>query len=212
MAQPVKISTANYITISRLPLLLLVVILLYTPWACSLFTALALLPILFLMDWLDGYVARYKNEVSDLGSVLDIALDRVVENVLWIVFAHQGRVPVWIPILFIIRSCVIDGLRNYALSRGYSAFGMMHSVWGRILVSGRPMRALYGLVKAGAFCALALTHALQVLGESGAQWLKWVGPLEIVLVYLAALMCLTRGLPVLWDIRDLLGEPPKPQE
>ena len=54
--------------------------------------AVVLLPVLFLMDWFDGYVARTKNQVSDLGSVLDIAIDRVVENVLWLVFAHQGKV------------------------------------------------------------------------------------------------------------------------
>jgi CDP-diacylglycerol--glycerol-3-phosphate 3-phosphatidyltransferase len=117
-SKPVQMSTANIITLSRVPLLICVVILLYLPWAWARFVALVLLPILYLMDWFDGYVARSKNQVSDLGSVLDIAIDRVVENVLWIVFAHQYRVPVWIPILFIIRSFVIDGLRSYALSRG----------------------------------------------------------------------------------------------
>jgi CDP-diacylglycerol--glycerol-3-phosphate 3-phosphatidyltransferase len=140
-------STANIITLSRLPLLLLLVGLLYLQWAPAALAALALLAVLYLMDWFDGYWARTKNQVTDLGSVLDIAIDRVVENVLWIVFAHLGRTPVWVPILFIIRSFVVDGLRGFALARGYSAFGMMHSSWGRFLVSGRFMRGLYGLAK-----------------------------------------------------------------
>jgi CDP-diacylglycerol--glycerol-3-phosphate 3-phosphatidyltransferase len=136
----VKMSIANIITLSRLPLLLLVVVLLYQtrPWA--LFMALGLLPVLYIMDWLDGYMARYKNQVTDLGSVLDIAMDRVVENVLWIVFAHQGKVPVFIPIVFIVRSFAVDGLRSYALSRRQSAFGMMSSRLGRFLVASRFMR------------------------------------------------------------------------
>jgi len=78
---PIGMSTANFITLSRLPLLLGVAGLLYPPWPWARYTALALLPVLFLMDWFDGYVARQKNQVTDLGSVLDIALDRVVENV-----------------------------------------------------------------------------------------------------------------------------------
>lgn len=209
---PVKMSLANIITLSRLPLLALVVGLLYAPWACALFVALVLLPILFLMDWFDGYVARQQNQVTGLGSVLDIAIDRVVENVLWIVFASQQRVPVWIPILFIVRSFLVDGLRGYALARGHSAFGMMHSRWGRFLVASRFMRGLYGLVKAGAFCALTMVAAFQALGEAvwdNWSWLRW---LEFFLVYLATGLCICRGVPVMLDIRDLQETPPAKDE
>ncbi len=205
---PVQMSLANYITLSRVPLLLLVVGLLYLPWAWARLAGLVLLPILYLMDWFDGYVARYKNQVTDLGSVLDIAIDRVVENVLWIVFAHKGQVPVWIPILFIIRSFVVDGLRGYALARGHSAFGMMHSPWGRFLVSSRFMRGLYGLAKGLAFGVLALSAVLQVAGpQPEIALLDWLPAAEFVLVYLTVALCLARGVPVLLDIRYLLEQP-----
>ncbi len=207
--QQIQMSLANYITLSRLPLLLLVVALLYMPWPGTKFAALGLLPILYLMDWLDGYVARQKNQVTDLGSVLDIAIDRVVENVLWIVFAHQGRVPVWIPILFIIRSFVIDAVRSFALSRGRSAFGMMRSRWGRFLVAGRFMRGLYGLAKGAAFGALALNSGLMALGPAGNATLAWSLPVEWILVYLAVALCLVRAVPVLLDLRQLLEVPPE---
>jgi CDP-diacylglycerol--glycerol-3-phosphate 3-phosphatidyltransferase len=204
----VHMSTANIITLSRLPLLVLVVALLYMPWAWALFTALCLLPILYLMDWFDGYVARHKNQVTDLGSVLDIAIDRVVENVLWIVFAHQQKIPVWIPILFIVRSFVVDGLRGYALAaRGQSAFGMMHSKWGRFLVAGRFMRGLYGLAKGLAFGALTLSSAITVLGQGAAADWAWVFWAEPALVYLSVVLCIVRGVPVLLDTRDLLDNP-----
>lgn len=204
----VQMSTANIITLSRLPLLLLVVVLLYMPWAWALFTALCLLPILYLMDWFDGYVARYKNQVTDLGSVLDIAIDRVVENVLWIVFAHQHKIPVWIPILFIVRSFVVDGLRGYALAaRGQSAFGMMHSKWGRFLVAGRFMRGLYGLAKGLAFGALTLASALTAMGPQVVSDWAWVFWAEPTLVYLSVVLCVARGVPVLLDTRALLENP-----
>ena len=200
----VQMSTANIITLSRLPLLLLLVGLLYLDWAPAALAALALLPALYLMDWFDGYWARTRNQITDLGSVLDIAIDRVVENVLWIVFAHLGRVPVWVPILFIVRSFVVDGLRGFALARGYSAFGMMHSRWGRFLVSGRFMRGLYGLAKGLAFGGLTLELALDL----GATWLgrpAWAPPLTAFLVYFSVTLCVARGVPVLLDIRDIQG-------
>ena len=209
MPTPLQMSTANLITLSRLPFLLVIAALLYHPVPWSLFTALALLPALFLMDWLDGFVARQKNQVTDLGSVLDIAVDRAVENVLWIVFAHQGLIGVWIPILFLIRSFVVDGVRSYAISRGYSAFGMMHTGWGKFLVSGRFMRGLYGLAKAGAFCALTLNQALKALDQQMAARQTWALASEHLLVGLAVALCIARGLPVLWDIRAILGPAPE---
>ena len=208
VSMTVHMSTANIITLSRLPLLLLVVVLLYLPWAWALFTALFLLPILYLMDWFDGYVARYKNQVTDLGSVLDIAIDRVVENVLWIVFAHQYKIPVWIPILFIVRSFVVDGMRGYALAaRGQSAFGMMSSKWGRFLVAGRFMRGFYGLTKGLAFGALTLTSALSALGTQAVFDWAWVFRVQPILVYLSVALCIVRGVPVILDTRSLLEKP-----
>ncbi|MFZ5586058.1 MAG: CDP-alcohol phosphatidyltransferase family protein [Thermodesulfobacteriota bacterium] len=204
-----SISTANIITLSRLPLLLAVVGLLYLPWGFTTLAALALLPVLYLMDWFDGYWARSNNQVSDLGGVLDIAIDRVVENVLWLVFAQLERAPVWVPILFIVRSFVVDGLRGYALAKGYSAFGMMRSRWGRFLVAGRFMRGLYGLAKGLAFGALAALLAV----ERGAAWLAdpaWLRPAAGILVYASVALCLARGAPVLFDIRGLLGAPAPP--
>lgn len=199
-----QMSIANYITLSRVPLLLLIVLFLYLSWAPVRVAALALLPILYLMDWFDGYVARYKDQVTDLGSVLDIAIDRVVENVLWIVFAHKGMVPVWIPILFIIRSFVVDGLRGYALAKGKSAFGMMHSAWGRFLVAGRLMRGLYGLSKGMAFGVLTLSAVLAASSPETAAAFSWLPLPETILVYLSVTLCVIRGIPVLLDIQDLL--------
>ena len=199
----IRMSTANLITLSRVPLLVCLVGLLYLPGALASFLALGLLPVLFLMDWFDGYWARMKNQVTDLGSVLDIAIDRVVENVLWIVFAHQHKVPVWIPILFIIRSFVIDGLRGYALAKGQSAFGMMHSSLGRFLVAGRLLRGLYGLAKGMSFGGLILVPALAGLTPPPAH-LAWLSHLTDFLVYSSVGLCVARGVPVLLDIRALI--------
>src|SRR6185312_15117776 len=70
---------ANWITMSRFPLLLITVLILYfgSPWA-----RLAGVGLLFLglmLDTVDGVVARMRGESSLFGSVLDIAADRTYE-------------------------------------------------------------------------------------------------------------------------------------
>jgi CDP-diacylglycerol--glycerol-3-phosphate 3-phosphatidyltransferase len=195
-------SLANTITLARLPLLLLLVALLFVPlWEVRL-AGLGLLIILYLLDWFDGYVARLRNEVTELGAVLDVALDRAVENILWITFMYLGMVPLWVPIVFLIRSFIVDGIRGVALTRGKSGFGMMHSSWGRFLVASRFMRAFYGLVKAVVFCQLYLTHALTLKYPVAAVALQ---PVNEILILLAVGLCVLRGIPVILDGRIYFG-------
>lgn len=191
---------ANLITLARLPLLLIVVGILFIPRFGVRLFGLALLIVLFLMDWFDGYVARLRNEVTELGAVLDIALDRSVENVLWITFMYLGLVPLWVPMVFLIRSFVVDGIRGVALARGKSGFGMMHSRLGRFLVASRFMRALYGLAKGVIFGLLYLTWALAIKDPN---ILITLHPLNQSLIFFTTGLCILRGLPVIQDGRIL---------
>jgi len=193
-------SLANIITLARLPLLLLLVGILFVPDFAVRLCGLALLVILFLMDWFDGYVARLRNEVTEIGAVLDIAIDRAVENILWISFMYLGLVPLWVPIVFLIRSFIVDSIRAVALTRGKSGFGMMHSPVGRFLVASRFMRALYGLAKGVIFGLLYLTWALALKDPN---ILITLHPLNQALIFFTTGLCLIRGLPVIFDGRVL---------
>jgi CDP-diacylglycerol--glycerol-3-phosphate 3-phosphatidyltransferase len=189
-------SLANLITLARLPLLLTVVGLLFVPRLPVRLLGLGLLIVLFLLDWFDGYVARLRQEVSELGAVLDIALDRSVENILWITFMYLGLAPLWVAMVFLIRSFVVDGIRGVALSRGISGFGMMHSRLGRFLVASRFMRALYGLAKGVIFGLLYLTWALALKDPA---ILITLHPLNQGLILFTTGLCILRGLPVIQD-------------
>jgi CDP-diacylglycerol--glycerol-3-phosphate 3-phosphatidyltransferase len=191
-------SLANIITLGRLPLLLLLVAFLFVPRLEVRLLGLGLLILLFLLDWFDGYIARVRNEVTELGAVLDVALDRAVENILWISFMYLGMVPLWVPIVFLIRSFIVDGIRSVALTQGKSGFGMMHSSWGRFLVASRFMRAFYGLAKAVVFCQLYLTHALALQNPGVLSTLQ---PVNTILILLSVGLCVIRGIPVLLDGR-----------
>jgi CDP-diacylglycerol--glycerol-3-phosphate 3-phosphatidyltransferase len=189
-------SIANLITLARLPRVLIVVGLLFVPGFGVRLAGLVLLIVLFLLDWFDGYVARLRHEVTDLGAVLDIALDRSVENILWITFTYLGLVPLWVPIIFLIRSFVVDGIRGVALARGKSGFGMMYSPLGRFLVASRFMRNLYGLAKGVTFGLLYLTWTLALKDPT---ILITLHPLNQGLIFFTTALCLLRGLPVIQD-------------
>jgi CDP-diacylglycerol--glycerol-3-phosphate 3-phosphatidyltransferase len=195
-------SLANLITLARLPLLLVLVALLFVPSLAVQLAGLGLLIVLFLMDWFDGYVARVRHEVTEMGAVLDVALDRAVENILWLTFMYLAMVPLWVPIVFLIRSFIVDGIRGVALARGKSGFGMMHSPVGKFLVASRFMRALYGLAKAVVFCLLYLTHALALRYPGVPLALH---PLNQGLILLVVGLCVVRGIPVLLDGRIYFG-------
>ncbi|MEW6387761.1 MAG: CDP-alcohol phosphatidyltransferase family protein [Thermodesulfobacteriota bacterium] len=190
-------SLPNIITLARLPLLLLLLWMLFfvTDWQWQL-VGLGFLILLFLMDWFDGYVARLRHEVTELGAVLDVALDRAVENILWVAFMQLGLLSLWVPVVFLIRSFVVDGIRGVALTKGKSVFGMMHSPLGRFLVASRFMRAAYGLAKGFTFGFLWLTHALTLKDP---EFLAYLQPVNQSLILLSVSLCVLRGLPVIFD-------------
>ena len=143
-------------------------------------------------------------EVTEMGAVLDVALDRSVENILWLTFMYLAMVPLWVPMVFLLRSFIVDGIRGVALVRGISGFGMMHTPVGKFLVASRFMRAFYGLAKAVAFCFLYLTHALALKYPLAPLALH---PLNQGLILLAVALCVIRGVPVLLDGRIYFGAP-----
>jgi len=199
---------ANAITLARIPLLVLIVFLLFLGSPTVQVVTSFLVFILIMMDTLDGIVARRRHEEGMLGSKLDIAVDRIVELVLWVAYANLGLISVAIPIIVIIRGGLVDTVRSFSLIWGETSFGMMQTKWGRRLVASGFMRSLYGLSKLVAFCLLALALGLMGLWQGTAKesvaeaiWL-----IAVVLSWIAAAICIIRGAPVLIEARTWLKD------
>ena len=197
---------ANTITLARLPLLIVVVVLLYLDNPVIHIITAGIVLFLIFMDTLDGMVARHRKETGMLGSKLDIAVDRIVEQVLWIVYANLHLISVAIPVIFIIRGGLVDTVRSFSLIWGETSFGMMQTKWGRRLVASGFMRSLYGLSKAAAFCLLALALGLRGLwaGTPKAGTAETVWIVAVVLSWIATAICVLRGAPVLLEAPSLL--------
>ncbi len=187
----------NLITLLRIPLLAIIIRMLYSAAAEMRFAAAGLIIVLILMDTLDGVVARAKKQTSLLGSILDIAADRAVELVLWVVTADLDLIPVIVPLIVITRGVFVDALRAVAPAYGRAPFDLVQSRLGKLLVGSPWLRAPYGLVKAIAFFSLALGYAFaaQTTVTAG-QLASSTADVGQVATWLAVALCLVRGIPV----------------
>jgi len=197
---------ANLITLSRIPVLALIIFLLYQPTATPRFIAAPLIILLIVMDSFDGVVARKRGETSLLGSVLDIAADRTVEFLLWVVFAHLRLISIIFPLIVLTRGTFVDAVRAVAPSKGLSPFEMMRSRVGRFLVKSPWLRTPFAIAKAVAFFFLELTHGLAAAGSPA---LATVNVIAQVCAWLALVICLLRGIPVLIEAPRALREEPR---
>lgn len=90
------------------------------------FVALILFAIASFTDFLDGYLARRLNLITNFGKFLDPFADKVLTNSAFILLMITPnwveieliRVPVWIVIVMIIRDLAVDGIRMLAVTQG----------------------------------------------------------------------------------------------
>lgn len=207
---------ANLVTLARLLLLFVAAWLFYVPpapWALANFFLIILI---FVSDGLDGYIARRRGEASLFGAMFDIAGDRIVELTLWIVAADVDLVPVWVPLVFIVRGVIVDTIRSSNVAaEGVTPFGLMRSRIGKVIVAGKFVRILYAVSKAAAFAGLALQGPMPVVLPVVWDYAGWLlTDLTYLFVYLSVVLCLGRGLPVIAEFvrtqkRDILGRPEK---
>jgi len=71
-----------------------------------------------LTDFLDGYLARKNNQVTDLGKMLDAIADKVLVNPILIVLAAQHFIPVIVPVIYVTRDIVVDAIKMQAATKG----------------------------------------------------------------------------------------------
>jgi len=196
------VNVANLVTIGRVGLALVTLGLLYLPGEEILWTAFGLTAVVIWGDALDGYLARKLKQSSRFGGMLDIAGDRIVEMAYWIVFAALGWIPVWIPLLFLVRGTFVDAIRAAASEQGFTAFGaktMMQTAVGRFLVASNFSRFSYAVAKALAFCLLIAAH-------TRAGSVTVVASVAQFCVYFSCLFCLIRGLPVLIEGQNIVRQ------
>ena len=70
--------------------------------------AASLLGILGATDWVDGWIARRFNQVSNLGKILDPAADRILVGTAVVALMIDGAVPAWVGVATLVREVLIS--------------------------------------------------------------------------------------------------------
>lgn len=131
-----KMNLPNKITVVRIALAVIILILLVFPWyqlniSFPVYSVMGVQNIdlkylisgvLFLIasvtDFLDGYIARSKNLVTDFGKVMDAIADKVLVNGLLVILAYNDFISVIVPVIIITRDIVVDSIKMASGNKG----------------------------------------------------------------------------------------------
>ena len=83
----------------------------------SRYMALGVFIIASLTDFLDGYIARSRNLVTNFGKLMDPMADKLLVSAAFIAMVQIGSLPAWVVIIIISREFLITGFRMLALER-----------------------------------------------------------------------------------------------
>lgn len=142
----------NALTLLRIFLVPLLVVVLLTRFEGHVYLGAGIFLLAVLTDYLDGFFARRRNEVTRLGILLDPLADKLLTAAAFLSLVEMGLVPAWAVMIVLARELAVTGLRNVAAGRGIliraSALGKAKMVAQvaaiLLLLLSRPVPALRG--------------------------------------------------------------------
>ena len=111
-------TTANKLTLCRVVMIPIFLVLLYVDFTGHLWAALAVFILASVTDFIDGYVARHYNQITDFGKFMDPLADKllVMSAMAW--FVEVAWMPAWAFFVVIARELAVTGLRLVAVEQG----------------------------------------------------------------------------------------------
>ncbi len=121
----------NWITLSRLLSVPLILYLLQEATSENRWLSLGVFLLAALTDWVDGYLARRLNQVTELGKFLDPLVDKVLVLSTLLALIEIDLVPAWGVCLILVRELAIAGWRiNPNLTGESKVIGA--NLWGKL--------------------------------------------------------------------------------
>lgn len=163
----------NGLTVARIFLVPLLVVVLLTKFEGHVILGIrkeivgaAIFALASLTDWLDGYLARRRRQVTLLGQLMDPIADKLLTSAAFISLVQMGLAPAWMVVIIIGRELAVTGLRSVALARSVT---IPSSSTGRFKMA-----------------AQVATILLLILGSGGVPEFLFLGQLGLWLVLGAA--------------------------
>ncbi|HMG36945.1 MAG TPA: CDP-diacylglycerol--glycerol-3-phosphate 3-phosphatidyltransferase [Blastocatellia bacterium] len=116
----------NALTLSRIFVVPLLVVVLLTKFPGELFGlpqqvfGLSIFVAASITDWLDGYLARKRGQVSTLGTLLDPIADKLLISAALVSLVENRLAPAWAIVIIIGREFAVTGLRSIAAAEGFT--------------------------------------------------------------------------------------------
>jgi CDP-diacylglycerol--glycerol-3-phosphate 3-phosphatidyltransferase len=115
----------NALTVTRIFLVPLLVVVLLTKFEGRVILGVrkelvgaAIFGLASLTDWLDGYVARRRQQVTSLGQIIDPLADKLLTSAAFLALVQMGLAPAWMVAIIIGRELAVTALRNRSYTRG----------------------------------------------------------------------------------------------
>ena len=168
----------NSLTILRIFLIPLLVVVLLTRFPNKEFIGVAIFLAAALTDWLDGYFARRRQQVTAIGTWLDPVADKLLVSSALIAMVEMGLAPAWMVVILVGREVAVTGLRNVALAKGIvievSELGKAKMATQVAAITAIILGMRFALIEAVGYWALWLAVLLAMV--SAAQYFRqfWI--------------------------------------
>ena len=111
-------TTANKITLVRILMIPFFVVFAVLGGPKYDTVALILFCLASVTDFLDGYIARKYNQVTDFGKFVDPLADKLLVTAALVIFVERGLFAAWMVFVILAREFIITSLRNVAAAKG----------------------------------------------------------------------------------------------
>lgn len=118
----------NKLTILRIGLSFIFIGLIFSQGLMAKSLALIVFTIAAITDFLDGYIARKYNLITDLGKLLDPIADKILVLAAFLAFVQMRIIAVWMVVIIIFRELLITVIRIVLARKGKV---IAASVWGK---------------------------------------------------------------------------------
>ncbi|HET8777717.1 MAG TPA: CDP-diacylglycerol--glycerol-3-phosphate 3-phosphatidyltransferase [Candidatus Limnocylindria bacterium] len=182
----------NLLGLGRIIATPVIMVLLLADWPGSSLAGGVLFVVAALSDFLDGWIARARNQVSPLGVFMDLAADKVLVAGVLIAMVEIGLVPTWMAATILIREFVVQAVRQLAAVEDVV-------ISARALGKAKTLTTLVGLAllflasdaaTGGPMSGTAAATALDAIGF-------WVMVLATVLTVVSGFVYLRGAWPIL---------------
>lgn len=183
-----QLNLPNALTLFRIFLVPVLVVVILTEFEWKEWIGVAVFLLAAATDWLDGWIARRRRQVTTLGKLLDPMADKLLIAGAFISLIEERGVPSWMVVVIIAREFAVTGLRGVAADRGVTIAALP---WGKVKMGVQVC------------CVVALLLSSSSTGEQTAFHV-WAGHVGRVLLWATVVVTVASGVEYFARFRRVL--------